>query len=46
MEVNKNKLSVYEKGIYQIPLGDLEKGSYMMKIYSEETYMVEKIVLQ
>ncbi|HEX8548888.1 MAG TPA: T9SS type A sorting domain-containing protein [Cytophagaceae bacterium] len=46
VEVYKNKLSGFDSDLYQIPLAGLEKGSYIMKINSDETYMIEKIIVQ
>lgn len=45
MKVYTNKVVRAEKDIFQIPLDNLQKGPYIMKISSENSYTVEKILI-
>ncbi len=46
VEILKTKFSGFEKQVVQLPVSSFEKGSYLLKINSDETYRIEKIVIE
>ena len=46
IEILKTKFSGFEKQVVQLPVANFEKGSYLLKISSDEAFTMEKIVLE